>query len=122
MNTIKVHQSIGMRGSWEKFGNQWGFTIDIREATLFFCERLLLSIGSDDDGEVIDVIVLFGVCSNAREDGIGCAIGWDNAGVGTYEDFVVGCCGIKANSIDEDGGTAADAALGCDDFGGRAGD
>jgi hypothetical protein len=36
--------------------------------------------------------------------------------------LVVGCWGIEANSIDEDGGTAADAALGCDLFGGRAGD
>ncbi len=86
MNTIKVHHSLGMRGSWEKFSNQWSFAIDISEATLFICERLLLSIYCDDDGEVIDVIVLFGVSSNAREYGVCCAIGWDNAGVGTDED------------------------------------
>lgn len=91
MNTIKVHRSIGMRGSWEKFGNQWGFTIDIREATLFICERLLYSIDSDDDGEIIDVIVLFCVGSNAREHCWCCTFGGDNAGVGTDEDLVVGC-------------------------------
>ncbi len=67
-----------------------------------------MSIGSDDDGEVNDVIVLFGVGSNARENCIGCTIGWDYTGVGSDKDFVVGCCGIEANPIDVDGGTAAD--------------
>ena len=75
---------------------------------------MLCSIDSDDDGEVIDVIVLLGVGSNAREYGIACALGWDYAGVGSNRDFVVGCCGIEANSIDVDGGTTADTALGSD--------